>query len=201
MRGSASRFVLLLAALSLAVPVRAQVNIDAYRDYFLVGRFGEVCTMCEVVVLCEEGDAKPRDDTLPAAGDFTLYHLQTRTFWSQISTIREWFIANFTKEDLAARGHARPVHVYEVAAGKWSARKVVEARLVLNPPVIELGDHNIHRVSRAWQRAETGEAKGYCARMPLHPCSSRNSPSRCMCWWHGLLLSARFTPRSACWWE
>ena len=74
MRGSASRFVLLLAALSLAVPVRAQVNIDAYRDYFLVGRFGEVCTMCEVVVLCEEGDAKPSDDAVPAAGDFTLYH-------------------------------------------------------------------------------------------------------------------------------
>ena len=42
MRGSASRFVLLLAALSLAVPVPAQVNIDACRDYFLVGRFGEV---------------------------------------------------------------------------------------------------------------------------------------------------------------
>ena len=153
MRGSASRFVLLLAALSLAVPVPAQVNIDAYRDYFLVGRFGEVCTMCEVVVLCEEGDAKPSDDAVPAAGDFTLYHLQTRTFWSQVSTIREWFIANFSEEDLAARGHTRPVHVYEVAAGKWSARKVVEARLVLNPPVIELGAHNIDRVSRAWQRA------------------------------------------------
>ena len=167
MRGSASRFVLLLAALSLAVPVRAQVNIDAYRDYFLVGRFGEVCTMCEVVVLCQAGDATPRDDTVPEIGDFTLYHLQTRTFWSQVSTIREWFIANFSEEDLAARGHTRPVHVYEVAAGKWSARKVVEARLVLNPPVIELGAHNIDRVSRAWKRAETGDTLGYCARLPL----------------------------------
>ena len=167
MRGSASRFVLLLAALSLAVPAPAQVNIDAYRDYFLVGRFGEVCTMCEVVVLCEAGDEKPRDDAVPAAGDFTLYHLQTRTFWSQISTIWEWFIANFAEEDLAARGHARPAHVYEVAAGEWSARKVVEARLVLNPPVIELGGHNINRVSRVWQRADTGEAIGYCSRLPL----------------------------------
>ena len=167
MGGSASRFVLLLAALSLAVPAPAQVNIDGYRDYFLVGRFGEVCTMCEVVVLCEEGDAKPSDDAVPAAGDSTLYHLQTRTFWSQVSTIREWFIANFTEEDLAARGHTRPAHVYEVGAGKWSARKVVEAGLVLSPPVIELGGRNIDRVSRAWQRADTGEAIGYCARLPL----------------------------------
>ena len=167
MRGSACRIVVLLAALTMAVGVRAQVNIDAYRDYFLVGRFGEVCTMCEVVVLCEAGGQAPSDDAVPAAGDFTLYHLQTRTFWSQISTIREWFIANFTEEDLAVRGHTRPVHVYEVAAGKWSARKVVEARLVLNPPAIEFGDHNIDRVSRAWQRADTGEAMGYCARLPL----------------------------------
>ena len=167
MRGSASRFVLLLAALSLAVPLRAQVNIDAYRDYFLVGRFGEVCTMCEVVVLCEAGDQAPSGDAVPASGDFTLYHLQTRTFWSQVSTIREWFIANFTEEELAARGHARPVHVYEVAAGKWSARRVVEARLVLDPPLIELGDHRIDRIDRAWQRADTGESIGYCARLPL----------------------------------
>jgi hypothetical protein len=33
----------------------AQVKIDRYRDYFLVGQFGEVCTMCEVIVLCEAG--------------------------------------------------------------------------------------------------------------------------------------------------
>ena len=158
---------ILLAALFMAVPVRSQVNIDAYRDYFLVGRFGEVCTMCEVVVLCQEGDEKPRDDAVPAAGDFTLYHLQTRTFWSQVSTIREWFIANFTEEELAARGHTRPAHVYEVAAGKWSARRVVEARLVLNPPLIELGGHKVDRIDRVWQRAENGEAIGYCARLPL----------------------------------
>ena len=164
---SAGRLMLLLAALSMAVPVRSQVNIDAYRDYFLVGRFGEVCTMCEVVVLCQEGDEKLRDDGVPAAGDFTLYRLQTRTFWSQVSTIREWFIAYFTEEELAARGHTRPAHVYEVAAGKWSARRVVEARLVLDPPLIELGDHRIDRIDRAWQRADTGEAIGYCARLPL----------------------------------
>ena len=31
-------------------PVFAQINIEAYRDYFLVGQYGEVCTMCEMVV-------------------------------------------------------------------------------------------------------------------------------------------------------
>jgi hypothetical protein len=31
----------------------AQVNSDAYRDYFLIGQFGEVCTLWEAVVLCE----------------------------------------------------------------------------------------------------------------------------------------------------
>jgi|TARA_B110000881_G_C18298132_1_gene375611 hypothetical protein len=29
------------------------VNSDAYRDYFLIGQFGEVCTLWEAVVLCE----------------------------------------------------------------------------------------------------------------------------------------------------
>ncbi len=156
-----------LAALAMALPARGQVNIDAYRDYFLVGRFGEVCTMCEVVVLCEAGDEMPRDDAVPAAGDFTLYHLQTRTFFSQISTIWEWFISNFAQEDLAARGHTRPVHVYRVADGEWSAKEIVEGRLVLDPGVLEFGDHNIDRVTRAWRRADHETAVGYCSRLPL----------------------------------
>lgn len=163
----AYRWLVLVAVVLMATPGRAQVNMDAYRDYFLVGRFGEVCTMCEVIVLCEQGSAVPRDNAAPVAGDFTLYHLQTRTFWSQISTIWEWFIANFTEEELAARGHTRPVHVYTVEDGQWSARNVIEARLVLDPAVVELGDHNVNRINRAWQRADTGEAVGYCSRLPL----------------------------------
>ena len=166
-RRRAGLVFVLLALLAMGVPARGQVNIDAYRDYFLVGRFGEVCTMCEVVVLCQAGDKLPRDDAVPAGGDFTLYHLQTRTFFSQISTIREWFISNFAQEDLAARGHTRPVHVYRVAGGTWSPTQVVEARLVLDPGVLEFGDHNIDRVTRAWRSADTGAAVGYCSRLPL----------------------------------
>ena len=33
-----------------------------------------------------------------------------RTFWSQISTIVEWFIKNFSE----VGGHTRPVHIYQV---------------------------------------------------------------------------------------
>lgn len=163
----ACRRLLVAAALTMAAPLHAQVNIDAYSDYFLVGRFGEVCTMCEVVVLCREGTSAPQDDAVPPDGDFSLYHLQTRTFWSQMSTIWEWFISNFTAEDLAARGHTRPVHVYRVADGQWSAREVVEARLVLDPGVLEFGDRKIDRISRTWSRADTGAEVGYCSRLPL----------------------------------
>lgn len=145
----------------------AQVNMDRYRDYFLVGQFGEVCTMCEVIVFCEAGENPPEVETLPADGDFTLYHLQTRTFWSQVSTIWEWFISNFRADSLAARGHTRPVRVYEVSAGRWSAGQLIEGRLILEPGLLELGSHNVDRVTRAWQRAETGETVGYCTRLPL----------------------------------
>ena len=104
-----NRWLALPIALSLwAGTAFAQVNIDAYRDYFLVGQFGEVCTMCEVTVLCETGTELPPEDKVPDTGSFTLYHLQTRTFWSQVSTIWDWFISNFQQEGLAARGHTPP---------------------------------------------------------------------------------------------
>ena len=65
----------------------AHVNSDAYRDYFLIGQFGEVCTMCEAAVLCEDGSISPTYVGIPAEDDFTLYCIQTRTFWSQVPTI------------------------------------------------------------------------------------------------------------------
>jgi hypothetical protein len=145
----------------------AQVNIDRFRDYFLVGQFGEVCTMCEVIVVCTPGNDLPAEDTVPAVGDFILYHIQTRTFWSQVSTIWEWFIANFSSEPLAQRGHTRPVHVYTVIEGVWAGPQVIEGRLVLEPGVLEFGEYNIDRIDRLWQRADTGAVAGYCSRLPL----------------------------------
>ena len=151
----------------LAVPTQAQVTVEAYRDYFLYGRFGEVCTMCEVTVLCQAGASLPPDDAVPSQGDFTLYHLQKRTFWSQMSTIWEWFVSNVSQDALAARGHTRPVHVYRVTGGSWSPREIVEARLVLNPAVLEFGDRNIDRGTRAWTGADTDAGLGFCSRLPL----------------------------------
>lgn len=156
-----------IAAMLCGGHASAQVNIDAYRDYFLVGRFGEVCTMCEVAVLCEAADALPDYSQIPAEGSFTIYHLQTRTFWSQVSTIWEWFIANFSAAPLAARGHTRPVYVYSVIAGEWQPREIVEARLVLDPGVLELGATEINRVNRQWRDAATQRPIGYCQRLPL----------------------------------
>ncbi|MDG2155479.1 MAG: hypothetical protein P8M26_06010 [Gammaproteobacteria bacterium] len=150
---------------ALSVVAQAQVNSDAYRDYFLMGQFGEVCTMCEVVVLCEEGAVSPSYERIPAEGDFTVYYIQTRTFWSQISTIWEWFIANFRTDALAARGHTRPVWVYEINDSTWSAPEVIAGRLILEPGVIELGDKRIERVKAEWQQDNV--VLGYCQRMPL----------------------------------
>jgi len=158
--------------LVLSIPVwmtaTAQVNNPAYADYLLVGRFGEVCTMCEAVVLCEANVTElPVRETVPRHGSFALYHFQVRTFWSQISTIWEWFITNFTTEGIESRGHTRPVHVYEVVDDQWMPMRVTEARLVLNPGLIELGGTNIDRINHRWIDADTGEEIGYCQRLPL----------------------------------
>jgi hypothetical protein len=101
--------------------------------------------MCEAVVLCEAGERRDAEERISDRGSFSLYHLQTRTFWSQIATIWAWFITNFDAGSLAVGGHTRPVHVYEVADGHWSDMRVVTARLTLEPATIDLGDRTIDR--------------------------------------------------------
>jgi hypothetical protein len=148
----------------LAGPLAAQVNDPAYRNYFLVGEFGEICTMCEVAVLCEAGDSVPEHQNVPESGDFTLYHIQTRTFWSQVSTIWEWFLSNFSPGSVD--GHTRPVHVHRVEAGRFAPMTVVEARVTLEEPYIDMGERRIERIERQWQSAQ-GERIGYCQQLPL----------------------------------
>ena len=151
--------------LFFAAPAPAQVNDPAYANYFLVGRFGEICTMCEVVVLCEAGE-ETQHDAIPAQGSFTIYHIQTRTFWSQVSTIWEWFVANWDSDSLAA-GHSRPVDAYAVTNGAWSRARTIDARVSLEPAEIALGEHVIDRVERRWLRMADSAPIGYCQRMPL----------------------------------
>jgi hypothetical protein len=159
---------LLMAGLcAIAAPARAQVNDPRFANYFLVGQFGEVCTMCQVAVVCRAGEAPPPADAVPAGGDFTLYILNTRTFWSQVSTIWEWFISNFSSAPLVS-GHDRPVTVYTVSGGAWSPPAERMAHLSLEPALLTIDDgHEIDRVERRWQRSGGGEALGYCARLPL----------------------------------
>ena len=156
-----------LCALLGSPPAAAQVNNPAYADYLLVGRFGEICTMCEAIVLCEAGERRDADAQVPDSGSFSLYHLQTRTFWSQIATIWEWFVANFDAGTLAAGGHTRPVHVYDVTDGRWADVQVITARLTLDPATIDVGDRAIDRIGFRWLQSPDHHPIGFCRRLPL----------------------------------
>ncbi|MGI9291230.1 MAG: hypothetical protein ACR2QG_08135 [Gammaproteobacteria bacterium] len=149
-----------------ALPSSAQVTNEAYKDQLLYGRFGELCTMCEAILLCEEGETIPTHEAVPTAGSFGLYHLETRTFWSQISTIWEWFVVNFSSDSLAVRGHTRPANHYLVTFGRWQQPEKIEVKLTLEPGLITLGDSAINRETRQWFSTE-GKPLGYCQRLPL----------------------------------
>jgi hypothetical protein len=157
----------LLAWLSGTGPAAAQVNDPRFANYFLVGQFGEVCTMCEVTVLCQAEAVPATVATVPESGDFTVYVLHTRTFWSQVSTIYDWFISNFSSAPLVG-GHDRPVTVHAVVGGVWSSPAERMAHISLEPALLTIDDgHEIERVERRWQRTGTGEPLGYCGRLPL----------------------------------
>ena len=160
------RISLLILIVCVPLTTLGQVNNEKYRDLFLVGEFGEVCTMCEVTVLCETGATIPTYDKIPAAGSFTLYHLRTRTFWSQISTIWEWFVANFNAESLV-KGHSRPVDIYVIESGDWSRSATHSAHISLEPPLLNVGEHDIDRVNQRWTSTKNQNDVGYCQRVPL----------------------------------
>lgn len=159
-----------LAASLLTVallPAHGQVNNKAYADYFLVGQFGEVCTMCDVMVLCEAGTSPPTHPSVPASGSFTLYHIQPRTFWSQVSTIWEWFIANFSSKQLES-GHRRPVTIHAVDEGAWAPPVDGELHIALDPPLLAMPDgREIERIGRRWRQSAPPAELGYCQRLPL----------------------------------
>ena len=123
--------------------------------------------MCEAIVLCQSSDSALQQEQIPFRGNFTIYHIQTRTFWSQISTIWEWFIANIDADSLARSGHTRPVIVYDVNAGVWGTPRTVEAHLSLDPATVTLDKHVIDRVERRWLRDDSAGVVGYCQRLPL----------------------------------
>jgi len=164
--------LLLLAPFVAAVQLAsgtavAQVNDPRFRNYFLVGEFGEMCTMCEVAFACQASDLPPAMKAVPASGDFTLYMVQTRTFWSQVSTIWEWFISNFSSRPLVS-GHERPVIEYVVTNGTWTLPTYHTMRVSLEPARLTMDSGvEVDRVNRRWQRSGTGEELGFCSRLPL----------------------------------
>jgi hypothetical protein len=149
------------------LPAYGQVNNKAYADYFLVGQFGEVCTMCDVMVLCEAGTSPPTHQAVPADGSFTLYHIQPRTFWSQVGTIWEWFIANFSSKQLES-GHRRPVTIYTIDDGTWAPAVAGELHIALDPPLLATSDgREIERIGRRWRQSTPSAELGWCQRVPL----------------------------------
>lgn len=131
----------------------------------LTNRFGELCTMCEAIVLCEPGKQElDFDGALPQdmPPRFTLYHFQTKDFWGQIATIWDYF-ARWVNPVVA---ETRPVIVYEVAAGVRETQGTEIAGLSVKQAQITVGSRIIDRNKRHWLGAD-GEMLGACARLPL----------------------------------
>jgi len=142
----------------------------AEEDYLLLmNRFGELCTMCEAVVLCADGDVSAvtvPDLGAPATGPFTIYHFQTKTFWGQVATI--WTYLKRWVEPIVRE--ERPVRIYTVGTGGVAApgRSLEErmASLSIEPPLLDVGARRINRETSAWEDAQ-GQPVGTCARLPI----------------------------------
>ena len=97
---------LLTAPLS---PAYGQVNNKAYADYFLVGQFGEVCTMCDVMVLCEAGATPPAHQSVPADGKLhALPHTAAHLLVAgrdDLGVVHRQFQFTATRKRSSAAGH------------------------------------------------------------------------------------------------
>lgn len=146
----------------LSLEVSSQ-NSVIQEELLLYSQFGEFCTMCEAVLLCEEGEEKSYN-FIPNTGKFTLYHLRTRTFLSQISTIWEFFIKNFDGYEI--KGHKRPVNIITIDSNQWSKSMTSDAEISIDPVLIYIEDRMINRVNNEWMN-NTNESIGFCYRLPL----------------------------------
>lgn len=146
----------------LSLEVSSQ-NSVIQEELLLYSQFGEFCTMCEAVLLCEEGEEKSYN-FIPNTGNFTLYHLRTRTFLSQISTIWEFFIKNFDGYEI--KGHKRPVNIITIDSNQWSKPMTSDAEISIDPGLIYIEDRMINRVNNEWMN-NANESIGFCYRLPL----------------------------------
>ena len=146
----------------LSLEVSSQ-NSVIQEELLLYSQFGEFCTMCEAVLLCEESEEKSYN-FIPNTGNFTLYHLRTRTFLSQISTIWEFFIKNFDGYEI--KGHKRPVNIITIDSNQWSISMTSDAEISIDPGLIYIEDRMINRVNNEWMN-NANESIGFCYRLPL----------------------------------
>ncbi len=162
------RIVIGIVALVITISLlysTAEVEAGDESSLLLYSQFGEFCTMCEAVLLCENTNTKDVHKALPQSGQFTLYHLKPRTFWSQISTIWEFFIKNFN--DDAVKGHRRPVSIIKVDENNWSHPRVGAAQISIDPNTIYIEEKMIDRENNQWIELDTHNHIGYCYRLPL----------------------------------
>ena len=151
----------LLALNGLPAPSALGETVQPQEYMLLNSRFGELCSMCEAMVLCTEHG--PDGSPQPPA---TLLHFQTKTFWGQVRTIWEYLI----RWVAPVSGNTRPVYLYVEQADSSgrlaSDAHVLSADFSLDPPLIRLDDRQIERWSGQWLDAG-GEVVGQCRRLPL----------------------------------
>ena len=147
----------------LALDIQAQEIKNKKDELLLYSQFGEFCTMCEATIVCSDKSGMTSESFLDNES-YTLIHLETRTFWSQISTIWEFFVRNF--EGYEVKGHSRPVNLYYSQDGKWSKIEVADARISVDPNLIQIKQFVIDRVSREWI-SQDDQSLGTCERAPL----------------------------------
>jgi len=142
---------------------QAQEMKSKNNELLLYSQFGEFCTMCEATLVCTEGENNI-DNTFLDRESYLLIHLQTRTFWSQISTIWEFFIRNF--DGYQIKGHSRPVKIYSSDKGEWLGIDITTAQISVDPNLIQIKQFLIDRETQDWINYKE-EIIGSCERLPL----------------------------------
>ena len=157
-----SKKLIILIFIVLGLNANSQAEDDK-KSLMLYSQFGEFCTMCEATIICSLEEDKMNSSNLDK-GTYMLFHFKTRSFWSQISTIWEFFIRNFDGQEIT--GHSRPVQSYLSKDGIWSKMDIENAEISINPDIIKLGSIIINRKTKNWTH-HNQLGMSYCERLPL----------------------------------
>ena len=147
----------------MILDAQAQEIKSENSELLLYSQFGEFCTMCEAILVCTDEKNEINDAFLDRES-YLLIHLETRTFWSQIATIWEFFIRNF--DGYQVKGHSRPAVLYSSEMGNWFDAETTTAEISIDPNLIKIKQFVIDRETQDW--IDHKEQKiGSCIRLPL----------------------------------